>query len=199
MQRNRHLLFYNGVMKQYLRKFRHHPLGLKSYGFLNYTQLPKGDYQETILKNITGKNWCCTRDFPLANNHCGAVCAINIYSYLTSDFRNMEMYQRIYGTVGDGPIIQLRKYILKLDDRIECHKGLDYQEIIEELLNNHPVSLLLGKAVNDFHWVMVIGVREYSNGQRYYRVIDGWNNNSLRYLPVDSAAVKIAAQSYSLK
>ena len=76
-----------------------------------------------------------------------------------------------------------------------------YSGIMTAIGNSKPVAMLLQAAVNDYHWVLGVGYRQYpSTGDCYVRIVNGWDNSSNYYYKVNDAnsANWVSSKSYSL-
>ena len=71
-----------------------------------------------------------------------------------------------------------------------------FEEIKNAINKKHPVGLLLMKNLFDWHWIMVVGYREYKSGQEYLRIVDGWNNTYNRFYKINNGSYCIRKTEY---
>lgn len=62
--------------------------------------------------------------------------------------------------------------------------------------NDRPCGILLANAIVDWHWVICVGYRAYNSGGSYMRVVDGWNDTTLKFYLCNSGSTWISATQY---
>jgi hypothetical protein len=55
-------------------------------------------------------------------------------------------------------------------------------EIEAAVRDKTPVALLVNAGITKWHWILVVGIRKYMNGDIYLNILDGWNKRRDRYL-----------------
>lgn len=183
---------------------------VKTYGFLNRSQLEKGKFQEESL-DIDGIPWVKTGEFSdLAHNHCGAVLMTNLLLYFSKiGARNLlkanprQTFIEIHKRIGNGPVLRLtsrsRPYFAKRGYRLRNRTVKDFLQVQKSISEGRPLGLLLRRSNFDWHWVLIVGWRQYQNGLQYYRIIDGWNKRSDRYYQPNKASKAIKIKEYWLE
>jgi len=41
---------------------------------------------------------------------------------------------------------------------------------------------MVNAGITHWHWILVVGIRKYMNGDIYLNILDGWNKRNDRYL-----------------
>ena len=152
-----------------------HLLGKKS-GFFRREQLPEGPSTDRNLPALPDR-WDCTGDHnDCAKNHCAAVCICNALLYFRQGTAE-ELFEQTHQQLGNGPVFSLRKA-----KKWFCyHKIRCFCELETALADGQPCALLLSTSKHEWHWVLVVGCREYPDGSRWLRIADGWNKDGERY------------------
>ena len=57
----------------------------------------------------------------------------------------------------------------------------------------------VSKSLSNWHWIICIGYREYSDGKLYMQIVDGWNNRIDRYYRPGYGSAWIASTQYYIK
>ncbi len=182
-------------------------LGDGDYGFINFKDMPKGDFSEKTIP-LNNLNFACTGDFnDIAKNHCGAVCALNIVlilsqkEMLSMGESSLEKFREIHKIIGNGPTPSIARGLLKY---AQSHGvKLNYQSDIKSfedvkaaIHRGNPCGILLANAVLDWHWVTCVGYREYQNGEKYIRIADGWSKAASRFYKLNTGSAWISATEY---
>lgn len=170
-------------------------MGKKGYGFLHEDSMPHGDFKEIQLKDIEDLDWAVTGPYcDIAKNHCATVCLTNLYKIyckkgLKGELKeNDEIFKKVYGFTGNGPIIALgrkcRRFFRSLGMHMTMKKDRKLDDIISSINNDEPVALLVTGGLFLWHWIICVGVRTYADGTQYLKIMDNWNRTLKRFLPV---------------
>jgi len=57
---------------------------------------------------------------------------------------------------------------------------------------------LLAEGIVNWHWILGVGWREYSSGNFYMRIVDGWDGTANRFYKPYSDSLWISATEYWL-
>lgn len=194
---------------QKLRSKRHRHAG--DYGFCGRSALPLSSY-ETQSLNMKPIRWATTGDFQkAAYNHCGAVFVTNLALYFDQlGYKDLQVndsmsdtFAVVHQIVGNGPVALLagkaqtyfagRGYLLK-SRRVGTLRRLKLA-----IANQHPLGILLAQGWVDWHWILVVGWRQYSTGETYLRIVDGWHPTENRFYKVGGGAAWWSATEYWLE
>ncbi len=176
------------------------PYNSGDYGFLTPSMLPSGTYTSDNIPNVNNTSWMVvTSDFSdIANNHCAATAVTNLALYyaaqgysslnMGSDFSSKSKratFEAVHKLVGNGPKATIEREILTYfrgkGCEIKCASASSYRTVKDAVSDGHPCTLLLENSLLDWHWILSVGYREYSSGEKYIRIMDGWNRNTNRY------------------
>ncbi|MBF7097556.1 hypothetical protein [Alkalibacter mobilis] len=181
---------------------------IKKYNILNLSGMPTGVYSSNCIinKNI---DWAITRKFKdFAKNHCGAVLVTNLAIYFSSSgYKNLivddsvsNTFNFVHKIVGNGPVIKLsskaRTYFAERGCDLHYKRVNSYEKIKEAVNRGNPLGLLLSNGFTNWHWVMVVGWREYETGDNYLNIVDGWNNSINRFYKINSRSIWWMATEY---
>lgn len=190
------------------------PYGDGDYGFVNWGNMPTGSYTDNYLSGYESVDWVSTGETSqYASNHCGSVAVANLALYFAYKGKtNLKVGDRIltfrtvHRYVGNGPkatiadeavdYFRFRGYILNystdrstlMSDRINAeNKAID---------NGRPCGLLLEDALFSWHWILAVGYRNYTNGNKYFQIVDGWSNNAERFYKPGTGSNWISMTEY---
>lgn len=175
------------------------PYGDGDYGFIDWGSMPTGGYTNNYLSGYNSIDWVSTSETAAyASNHCGSVAVTNLALYFAYKGKSnlkvgdrITTFKTVHRYVGDGPkmtiaddavkYFRFRGYILNystdrstlMSDRIDAEN--------EAIDNGRPCGLLLEDALFSWHWILAVGYRNYTNGDKYFQIVDGWSNNATRY------------------
>ncbi len=163
------------------------------YGFISRKHMPKDRYTSETIP-YSERNWAVMRSFnEIARNHCGATAAANITRQLTytgnpSLIRNnslRDIFIDLHDLIGNGPVMtiasNLEKYISTRGYTLNHSRVLTFSELQKAISNNRPCTLLLSASPLHWHWVVVVGWRQYRSGENYLRIVTGWDNSADYY------------------
>ncbi len=66
------------------------------------------------------------------------------------------------------------------------------------IAKNRPCGILLADGIVNWHWILGVGWREYSSGNFYMRIVDGWDGTSNRFYKPYSDSLWVSATEYWL-
>lgn len=184
------------------RIFRHCQLG--SGAFISPDGLPTGSIRSKELPDIDF-TWATTYDFKgRARNHCGTICAVNLALWLLRQYKpHPELLFRIfYQYIKNGPTLStigLRQGFKHMGFPLKRQNLKNYEQLKTAIAEGQPVCILLSTQGFHWHWVMAIGWLEYSNGQRYLRIVDNWHPSPERYYKLPKDAEWIHASAFRFK
>lgn len=72
----------------------------------------------------------------------------------------------------------------------------DFSGIKTAIGNDRPCGILLANGIVDWHWIICVGYRDYSSGGKYMRIVDGWNDTTLKFYMCNSGSLWISASQY---
>ncbi|NLC54946.1 MAG: hypothetical protein GX769_03590 [Erysipelothrix sp.] len=170
------------------------------YNFISQANLPKGPYLGQELSLPSDIKWAQTSDFnDIAKNHCGAVFITNLALYyknigydkvLTNNLS--DTFSAVHTIVGNGPKMLIAKnsktYFLQKGYKLKYKTFRSFKKVKTSLAKGQPLAVLLTTGILDWHWVMAVGWREYSCGERYLRVITGWDFTSNKFYRINKSA-----------
>ncbi len=181
------------------------------YGFLNFKDMPKGEFSEKTIP-LNDLEFACTGDFKdIAKNHCGAVCALNIVlilsqrePMLSAGESTLEKFKEIHKIIGNGPASSIARGIFKYAQKQGVRLGYQsdiksFEDVKAAADRENPCGILLANAVLDWHWVTCVGYREYQSGENYIRIADGWSKTANRFYKLNSGSAWISATEYFLE
>ena len=177
------------------------------YGFVDLNKMPKGNYIANTLDS-SGINWVKTKDLKHGKNHCGATVGTNIILYLShrshlnfaKEGEEYNVFFEAHSIIGDGPVVflgsKIEKYFNKKGYILKYKKVKSFQEIKKSIKESHPCAILLFTSFKNWHWVLATGWREYESGEKYFQIIDSWDDAS-RFYKIDEGSLLISATEYS--
>ena len=163
------------------------------YGFIDRKHMPKARYTSETIP-YSERNWSVMRNFnDIAHNHCGATAATNITRQLAYAGNPLLMknnslnniFADLHDLIGNGPVMtinsNLGKYISTRAYTLNHSRILTYSGLQKAISNNRPCALLLCASPLHWHWVVVVGWRQYDSGEKYLRIVTGWDNSANYY------------------
>lgn len=180
------------------------------YGFLASSALQSGKYVSDTIRSAGTVDWAITGDYnDIASDHCGATAVTNLALYFAKNGKtNLKLKTKrdtfiaVHKFVGNGPKTTIadeaKKYFsdrgYTLNYNTETAKK---QNIKTATTNERPCGILLTNKINDWHWVISVGWREYtSSGDFYVRIVNGWDNTIDRYYKPNSGSQWWTVTSY---
>ena len=170
------------------------------YEFIKEKHLEKTSYQAYDIKNLDEINIATTSMY-IGKNHCACILAKNLTSYFSINNKALKniSYEELHTYIHNGPIIFLAGKL----KRYYKTKGINLsykhpKNIIKALNNNHPCALLLSANLYDYHWVLCVGYRKYSN-QTYLKILNGWDKSLDTYYPLNSNTKLLNVTEYYLR
>lgn len=189
----------------------------KGYGFVYVKDMPSLKYEDVDIEGLDADALAVTGTYSdIADNHCATVCLTNLIklgmrlrdetllSVFDEKTEEKDIFGGIYAITGDGPIFALKhnlvKYMKPLNVGVEKIKYHSLDEVKEALKAQIPVALLVkGYNLNEWHWIICVGMRTYEDGSVYLRIIDNWNRTLIRFMPVKKKKPWISAISFKFK
>ncbi len=179
-----------------------------NYGFIDAKDMPLGTYTSKSI-SLEEDNWATTGEFSnKTNNHCGAVASTNIalyYAYkgyinLLVNTSKPATFYEIHNNIGNGPVMKVaaktKDYFISRGYNLNYRMVPLYKGIKEAVAMNRPCGVLLTAGIANWHWVIAVGYREYANGEKYIRVINGWENSSNQFFKIKNGAKIVSATEY---
>lgn len=178
-----------------------------NYGFIKSKNMLNGEYTHGHIDYI-GTNWVTTGDLKYGKNHCAATVGSNIALYYSNlGYRDLRKEKDEHGTfgelykiIGNGPILFLRRklksYFKDRGYNLKYKTHRSFEKIKVAIKNNRPCAVLLSASPENWHWVMVIGFREYKTGEKYLQILDSWNKNENNFYKMGQGGVFILATEY---
>ena len=179
------------------------------YGFINWDDMDNDSYTSDNIDYLSGTDWITTyqtEDF--GNNHCGTVCVSNLALY----FENAGKINT--NATGEGVFIWAHQYVgngpnptiasAAKDFFADMGYNLNYQTCSTTdsyktaISASNPCGILLANGIVDWHWILGVGWRQYSSGELYFRIVDGWNDTANRFYRPYSGSLWISATRYWL-
>ncbi len=130
-------------------------------------------------------------------DHCAATAAFNLVLFesvfldrpelLINDDRETT-FKMIHSHIGNGPVIfstynsGLSKYVNAMGKTYHYSAGTGYSSVKSGIASNHMSTILLCGNLTNWHMVLALGYREYSDGTKYIRIVDGWETNTMRFI-----------------
>ena len=169
----------------------------RPYGFIYSEKLPAQGFTERRIPVIPN-GVAVTGDYSdIADNHCAAVCAMNMMLILRKfgigsliqnreEQERRELFKDIHRIVGNGPVIflkpKLNKIFRSIGAGLKTVPTTDFKDIEKCMIENRPVALLVNAGITQWHWITIVGIRKYMDGSIYFNILDGWNKRTDRYL-----------------
>lgn len=160
------------------------------YGFVDWKLMSKDNYSSETIPYM-GRNWAVMGNFnDIALNHCGAATATNLalqlasldYPFIKKNHNIKDTFVDLHNRIGNGPVItiagNLENYISSRGYVLKHSRILTYSGLQKAISNNRPCALLLCASPLHWHWVMVVGWRQYSSGEKYLRIVTSWDNSA---------------------
>jgi len=180
----------------------------RSYGFIYSETLPEKGYTEINIP-VAKERVAITGDyFDIANNHCACICTMNMVLILRShrigDISRcrlgndrLKLFKNIHRIVKNGPVFlykpKLNRFLKSVGSKLQAVPITAFEDIENSIKGNVPVALLVNAGITLWHWVLVIGIRYYNNGDIYLNILDGWNKRTDRYLKYNGRETFIRA------
>lgn len=187
----------------------------ESFGFINLSKMAAGDYEFADI-SYDKIEWAVTKDYnDMAKNHCGAVSVTNLalyfasngYSNLIIDNNKEKTFAAAHKIVGNGPKIfiarKAKRYFRQRGYLLEYEKVKSFEAIKDAISMNQPMAVLLSNGFFSWHWILVVGYRQYKNDanckENYMRIVDSWNSNPDRFYKVNSGSRLWSTTKYWIK
>lgn len=98
-------------------------------------------------------------------------------------------FARIHNCIGDGPVLLstinsgLRSYVNSRPGFFYTGGGNGrYAKIKSKIESGQICMILLFADLVNWHYVIGVGYREYTDGSKFIRVVDNWHNSSNKYI-----------------
>lgn len=134
-------------------------------------------------------------------DHCAATAAFNLIlfeaffldcpSLIINDNRETT-FRMIHSHIGNGPVLfatynaGLSRYVQAMGKTYHYSVGTGYSSIKSGINSNHMSTVLLCGNLINWHMVLAFGYREYTDGTKYIRIIDGWETNTVRFIAAEN-------------
>lgn len=183
----------------------------RRYGFIKADNMPSGKYDFADLKKVDEFKVLRTGEFSfMASNHCAAVACGNIVSYFSYTkglfselFNKHEIFSAVFNLVGNGPVMKISnktcRFFQNYGYNLKKKALYRFSDVKRAIDRNQVISFFLVKEIFDWHWVIVIGYREYENGAKYLRILDGWNNSTDTYYKLHYGSLWWSGTAYYLE
>lgn len=169
----------------------------RPYGFVYSNTLPSGGFTEIKIP-VVAERVAVTGDyFEIADNHCAAICTMNTLLIMRQQnkgdigrhrFGNdyLQIFKDIHKIVGNGPIIfykpKFNRFFKSKGSKLHAVPISTFSQIEAAIRDRVPVPMMVNAGITHWHWILVIGIRKYINGDIYLNILDGWNKRTDRYL-----------------
>ena len=186
--------------------------GKGGYGFYDWGQMPSGNYESRTISGASSTDWITTGEVSdLAKNHCGATSVTNIalyfnnrgYSKLKINGDKCETFKKVHAIVGNGPVMTIagdtKTYFSNRGYELKYSSVNSFDGIKNSVRNDRITGILLANGIVDWHWVLGVGYREYSSGDKFIRIVNGWNNTIDRFYKPGSGSLWISATEYWIR
>ncbi|OKL46207.1 hypothetical protein BSR29_08145 [Boudabousia liubingyangii] len=187
-------------------------LGDGDYGFLSPHQLPKGRYIARTIDDASSVAWMTTSEVSdLAKNHCAAVAATNIALYhahqgakqlLVNDDR-VATFQALHRIVNNGPVAMLvpkvRIFYRQRGVPMHSQTSRNLKALKFGVRNNLIQAALLVDGLFNWHWVLVVGYRQYQDGRLFLQLVNGWEQTTEKYYEVGAGSFWMSSTTYWLE
>lgn len=185
-------------------------LGDGDYGFIYWDNMPAGEYESDWL-SLYNVDWAITGDYnSFAYNHCGATCVTNLALYfaaLNTKYSNLkinsskdETFKAIYQIVGPGPVATIagsaKTYFSSRGYTLKYSSVGTFDSYKTAIKNDRPCGILLADGLDEWHWVLGVGWRQYLAGGNYMRIVNGWDNTHKYFYKVNTGSLWISATEY---
>ena len=176
------------------------PCGDGDYGFIDGADIPSGSYNTSSISGYRNVQWISTGETAsFAQNHCGSVAVTNLALYFTErgnvnlmvDNSRIETFKAVHKVVGNGPKMTIAedakkyfsncRYTLKYSTYHSVYMSDRIAAENKAIRNNRPCGILLEDGIDSWHWVIAVGYRNYTSGDSYFQIVDGWSNNASKY------------------
>lgn len=125
-------------------------------------------------------------------------------------YKNNENATVVYNEVYDAKLVKdeasirkakgLRQNFPELKSKDTYLKNIITRQK-NRIRNDNRVSVMSvgGYGFVDWHWILCVGYREYSNGGNYMRIVNGWDNTANKFYKINSGSLWISATEYWVK
>ncbi|MCI8609250.1 MAG: hypothetical protein HFE73_06365 [Firmicutes bacterium] len=172
-----------------------------TYGIVSSANLPTGTYATRNLTEFSTTNWGTMSEFKSyvgdANNYCGATAAFNVVNYYQHRYNRSSLlygnsrtstFVQLFNKIGNGPVLPntinqgLKEYVESRGSSFSYTDSNTFPYIKQQINDGKMSIMLLSSAINKWHYVNVIGYRDYSSGTDYVRIINGWQHSVDKYV-----------------
>lgn len=169
----------------------------RPYGFVYENTLPKAGFTEFRIPVIPERIAITGDYFEIADNHCAAICTMNTLLLMRQhgkgDIRRhrfgndfLQIFKDIHKIVGNGPIIfykpKFNRFFRSKGSKVHVVPISSFSDIEATIRDKTPVPMMVNAGITHWHWILVVGIRKYMNGDIYLNILDGWNKRNDRYL-----------------
>lgn len=183
------------------------PYGDGDYGFIDWNQMPSGSYYSDDIP-YGGIDWITTSEVSdIAKNHCGATAVTNLSLYFANRgytklkrATNRDTFIAVHDVVGNGPKMTIaddaKEYFSDCGYTLYYHTSKNFDNIKAATSKDRPCGILLVDGIVSWHWILSVGYRDYTSGDHYVRIVDGWNDTADRFYKLNNGSLWISATQY---
>ena len=180
------------------------------WGFFNSSLLPIGNYVGRNLGSCTTTGWVQMSQFS-DYNHCGPTAATNILKWFykrgySNVYRgsNLATYNGVKSYLVQFPMTGataslrsgLTNYCSAWGYTLNSTQINTFSQLKTAINNNRICDMLLQKGL-EFHWIVIIGYRDYTDDSyEYVRVMNGWSTNTSTYYMIGQGSTKVGSTAY---
>lgn len=190
------------------------PYGDGDYGFINSSDMPTGSRTTNYISGYSVIQWVSTGETSAyASNHCGSVAVTNLALYFAKQKPNLmvnndriETFKAVHKVVGNGPKMTIADEAVdyfkahEVTLNFSTNRNIDMTKRIAAentaIDKGRPCALLLQEAMYSWHWILAVGYRNYTEGGKYFQIVDGWSNNATRYYKPGVGSVWVSMTEY---
>lgn len=179
------------------------------YGFVDWGDMPSAAYSAKTIMSAYSTSWITTYDTAhIAHEHCGATAATNIalyyascgYSNLKINNSKIDTFKAVHKIIGNGPTMMIaggtEKYFHNRGYSLSSASVYDFDAVKNAAYNDQIQGVLLADGIDNWHWVLAVGYRQYNSGENYMRIVNGWDNSIDVFYKVNSGSAWISATRY---
>lgn len=185
------------------------PMGDGDYGFYDLGSMPGGSYSSDLISYASSTDWINTDDVSdIARDHCGATAVTNLALYfakrgktnLKIDDSKRSTFIEVHKIIGNGPVMMIAggatQYFSNRGYTLNHSSIGSYSGVKTAIGNNRILGILLADGIVSWHWILGVGYRQYTSGENYIRIMDGWHNTVDKYYKINSGSMWWSATQY---
>lgn len=187
-------------------------MGDGDYGFIDWGDMPSGNFSSNTIDDASSTSWITTGETSdIANNHCGATAVTNIalyyaergYDKLKINDSNLDTFKAVHKIVGNGPVVSItsgaNKYFKDRGYSLSSSSVGSFNAVKSAVNSNQIQGVLLSDGIFNWHWILAVGYRQYDSGEKYMRIVNGWDNSIDVFYKIHSGSAWFSAQKYWVK